>query len=64
LICDEYLQFEFNQDDLTTTSLRLLLFCIDHSGIQDLISESLISLNSSMAPNWQQVVQFKELPQV
>jgi hypothetical protein len=64
LICDEYLQFDFNQDDITTTSLRFLFFCIDRSGIQDLISESLIRFNPSMISNFQQVIQFKDLPQV
>jgi hypothetical protein len=64
LTLDEYLQFEFNQDDITTTSLRVLLFCIDRSGIQDLMCESLIRFNPSMIPNFQQVIQFKDLPQV
>jgi hypothetical protein len=64
LICDEYLQFEFNNDDIPSTSLRFLLFCIDRSGIQDLLFESIIRLNSSMLPNYQEILQFKDLPQV
>jgi hypothetical protein len=64
LICDEYLEFEFNKDDITLTSLRFLLFCIDRSGIQDLMFEGTIRLNSSMIPNYQQIIQFKDLPQV
>jgi len=64
LVCDEYLQFEFNNDDITSTSLRFLLFCIDRSGIQDLLFESIIRLNSTMLPSYQEILQFKDLPQV
>ncbi len=64
LLCDETLQFEFHKDDITTTSLRFLLFCIDRTGIQDLISEALIRFTPSMISNFQQIIQFKDLPQV
>jgi hypothetical protein len=64
LICDEYIQFQLNKNDLTLTSLRFLLFCIDRSGIQDLMFETLIHLNLSMIPNYQQIIQFNNLSQV
>jgi hypothetical protein len=64
LTCDEYLQFEFNKDDVTSTSLRFLLFCIDRSGIQDVMFESVIRLNPSMIRNYQQIIEFNDLPQV
>jgi hypothetical protein len=64
LICDENLQFQFNKNDIALTSLRFLLCCTDRSGIQDLMFESLIRLNPSMIPEYQQIIEFKELPQV
>jgi hypothetical protein len=64
LICNEYVQFQLNKNDLTLTSLRFLLFCIDRSGIQDLMFEKLIHLNASMIPKYEQIIQFKDLPQV
>jgi hypothetical protein len=64
LICDEYLQFELSRDDVTSTSIRFLLFCIDRTGIQDLMCETIIALNSSMISNYQQIIEFKDLPQV
>ena len=64
LICDEYVQFQLNKNDLTLTSLRFLLLCIDRLGIEDLMLESLIHLNPSMIPEYQQIIQFKNLPQV
>ncbi len=64
LTCDEYLQFECNKDDVTSTSLRFLLFCTDRSGIQDVMFESMIRLNPSMIRNYQQIIEFNDLPQV
>jgi len=64
LICNEYIQFQLNKNDLALTSLRFLLFSIDRSGIQDLMFETLIYLNLSMIPNYQQIIQFNNLPQV
>ena len=64
LICDEYLQFQLNKNDIKSTSLRFLLFCTDRSGLQDLMFESIIRLNLSMIPTYQQVIELKDLPQV
>jgi hypothetical protein len=64
LTCNEYLQFELNKDDITSTSLRFLFFCIDRSGAQDLMSEAILRLNLPMIPNYQQIIEFKDLPQV
>ena len=61
---DEYLHFKFSKTDLTSTSLRLLLFCIDRSNTEDLMCEATIRFNPSMAPNYQQVIPFSDLPQV
>jgi len=57
-------QFQFNKNDITLTSLRFLLFCTDRSGIQDLMFEGLIPLNPSMIPKYQQIVEFQNFPQV
>ena len=64
LICDEYLQFQLNKNDITLTSLRFLLFCTDRSGSQDLMFETLVCLNPSMIPDYQQIIEFKTIPQV
>ncbi|CAF3354410.1 unnamed protein product [Rotaria sp. Silwood1] len=64
LICDEYLLFELNINNIKSTSLRFLLFCIDRSGIQDLMFEAVIPLNSSMIPHYQQIIDFKDLPEI
>lgn len=64
LMCDEYLHFKFSKTDLTSTTLRLLLFCIDRSNTEDLMCEATIRVNPSMAPNYQQVIPFSDLPQV
>jgi hypothetical protein len=64
LICDEQIQFPFNKNDITSTSLRFLLFSTDRSGVQDLMFESLICLNPSMIPKYQQIIEFKDIPQV
>jgi hypothetical protein len=64
LLCDEYLEFHLNKKELTLTSLRFALICIDRSGIQDLMFETLIRLNVSMIPKYQQILQFNTLPQV
>ena len=53
------LQFQLNKNDITSTSIRFLLFCIDRTGIQDLMFETIISLNSSMIPNYQQILNLK-----
>ncbi|CAF2510708.1 unnamed protein product [Rotaria sp. Silwood2] len=64
LLCHEYLLFEFNKDSIKSTSLRFLLFCIDRSGIHDLMFEAVIPLNSSMIPHYQQIIEFKNLPEI
>ncbi|CAF3593242.1 unnamed protein product [Rotaria sp. Silwood1] len=64
LLCDEHLQFQFNRNDITLTSIRFLLFCTDRSGFQDLIFEALIRLNPSMIPKHQEIIEFKNPPQV
>jgi hypothetical protein len=53
-----------NKKDITSTSIRFLLFSTDRTGIQDLMFESLISLNTSMIPKYQQTIEFKDVPQV
>jgi hypothetical protein len=64
LTCDEYLQFEFNKTDITSTSLRFSLFCTDRSGIQDFMFESIVRLNPSMIPTYQDIIELKDPPQV
>lgn len=64
MTCDEQMKFEFNRNDLALTSIRFLLFCIDRSGLKDLMFEGLITLNPSMIPKHQQIIEFKGLPQV
>ncbi|CAF0798159.1 unnamed protein product [Rotaria sordida] len=64
LICNQYLQFELNKDNIKSTSLRFLLFCIDRSGIQDLMFESVIHLNALMIPHYQEIIEFKDLPEI
>lgn len=64
LICDECIQFALPKNDLTSTSLRFLLMAIDRSSIQDLMFETILPLNLSMVPQYQQIVQFNNLPQV
>ena len=64
LVCDESLQFQFEKNDLALTSLRFLLFCADRSGIQDLMFESIISMNPSLAPSHKQTIEFHNLPEV
>ncbi|CAF0891123.1 unnamed protein product [Rotaria sordida] len=64
LLCDQDIQFQFNRNDITLTTLRFLLFCADRSGFQDLMFEALIRLNPSMIPKYQQIIEFKNLPQI
>ncbi|CAF2595720.1 unnamed protein product [Rotaria sp. Silwood2] len=64
LLCDEHLQFQFNRNEITLTSIRFLLFCTDRSGFQDLMFEALIRLNPSMIPKHQEMIEFKNPPQV
>ncbi|UJR26046.1 hypothetical protein I4U23_007392 [Adineta vaga] len=64
LTCDEYLSFELHKDDAKTSSLRFLLFCIDRSGVQDVMFESIIRLNSSITEPDQKLVELKDLPQI
>ncbi|CAF1118199.1 unnamed protein product [Adineta steineri] len=64
LLCDEHLQFELSKDNITSTSLRFLFFCVDRSGIQDLMFESVLCLTPSMLNEYQQIIEFKDLPQI
>lgn len=64
LTCNEYLHFKFSKADLTSTSLRLLLFCIDRSNIEDILAEAVIRITPSMIPTFQQAILFNSLPQV
>jgi len=64
IICDEYAEFQIIETDLSSTSLRFLLFCTDHSGIQDLLIENIIPLNQEMIPKYDQVILLHNLPQV
>ena len=64
LTCDEFLHFKFSKADLTSTSLRFLLFCIDRSNAEDLLAEAVIRVTPSMIPMFQQITPFNSLPQV
>ncbi|CAF0775989.1 unnamed protein product [Adineta steineri] len=65
LTCNEFVQFQLNKNNIGLTSLRFLLFCTDRSGgLQDLMFESLIPLNPSMIPKYQQIIEFQKLPQI
>ncbi|UJR22892.1 hypothetical protein I4U23_025920 [Adineta vaga] len=64
LICDEFVQLQFEKNDLALTSLRFLLFCIDRSGIQDLMFESIIPMNPSLVPKHKKIIEFQNPPQI
>lgn len=64
LICDEHVQFLLNKIDLNSISLRFLLCCADRSGIEDVMFESVLPLQTSMIPHYEQTIEFKDLPQV
>ena len=64
LTYNEYLSFEFDKDIAKSSCLRFLLFCIDRSGVQDIMFESVIDLNSSLTEPLEKSILFKDLPQV
>ncbi|CAF0811494.1 unnamed protein product [Adineta ricciae] len=64
LTYNEYLSFEFNKDIAKSSCLRFLLFCIDRSGVQDIMFESVIDLNLSLIEPLEKPIVFKDLPQI
>ncbi|CAF2046137.1 unnamed protein product [Rotaria magnacalcarata] len=63
LVCNEHMQFQLNRNDIPLTSVRFQLICMDRSGLKDLMFETLLPLNPTMIPKYQQIVEFKTLPQ-